>query len=161
MDYYDFALDGNRIGYFEIEERPGELYMNARLFINGVRHENPFWVRHVDGRPTEVKMGGSDWRQVPGGAFPTSAYPLLLQAGPGPFKALIEGIGEVEDRELRLEGGLFVEYAGERVTRKFRMQGTVIDYICWGGPAESRLVGSKAEAVRGTVFDDAAARRPQ
>jgi hypothetical protein len=153
MQYYDFTIDGDRVGYFEIEQRPGVLYMNARFLIEGEKRENPFWIRHVDERPREVKAGESKWQRVPDGTYPTSAYPFVLRAGLSRYRAFVEGTGHFEDRELRSEGGLLVEYSGERVTRKFGMQGDLITYICWGGSAESRLVDSKSEAVRGTVFD--------
>lgn len=153
MQHYDFTIDGERVGYFEIEERPGELYMNARMLIDGEQQENPFWVRHVDGWPTQVKAGASKWHSVPSRTFPTCAYPLVLRSGLRRYRALIEGTGEVEDREIRNEDGLLVEYSGDRIVRKFGLHGGRIVYICWGGTAESRLADSKAEAVRATTFE--------
>lgn len=153
MQYYDFTIDGNRVGYFEIEEGPGELYMNARLFIEGAQHENPFWLRHTNGRPKQVKMRESVWYPVPDDTYPTCAYPLVLRGGLARYRACIEGTWELEDRELRSEDAIFVDRSGQRVMRKFALQGDQIVYICWGGTAESRVVDSRAEAVRGTVFD--------
>ncbi len=153
MEYFDFTVDGARVGYFEVEERPGELYMNARMSLGGERQENPFWLRHTSGRPTHVKVRDSDWRDVPDGTFPTCAYPLVLGSGLARYRAFVESTGEVEERELRPEAGLIVEYAGATAVRGFGMEGNRITYVRWGGTAESRLVGSRAEAVEGTVFE--------
>jgi hypothetical protein len=152
MQYYDFTIDGARVGYFEIEEGPGELYMNARMRLADGVHENPFWLRHVGGRPMHVKARGSEWRDVPAGTFPTCAYPLVLRAGLRSYRAFVETTGALEDRVLRSEDGREVEYAGDVAVRSFVVHGDEIVYIGWGGTSESRLVGSRAEAVKGTGF---------
>jgi hypothetical protein len=153
VDYYDFTVDGARVGYFEVEERPGELYLNARLSLGGVPHENPFWLRHARGIPTQVKVRDSGWRDVPVGTFPTSAYPLVIRSGLARYRAFVEGTGAIEEREMRSEAGLIKEHVGETVVRSFGLDGSRITYVCWGGTAESRLVGSRAEAVAGTAFE--------
>lgn len=153
MQYYDFTIDGDRVGYFEIEERPGVLYLNARMLIEGEKQENPFWVRHVDERPIDVRVGGSQWHRVPRGSYPTAAYPFVLRRGISRYTAFIEGSLELEERELRSEAGLVVERSRERIVRRFGVRGQLITYICWGGTAESRLVGARSEAVRGTAFE--------
>ena len=153
MEYYDFTVDGARAGYFEVEERPGELYMNARLSLGGERQENPFWLRHASGIPAQVKVRDSDWRAVPEGTFPTCAYPLVLRSGLTRYNAFVEGTGAIEEREMRSEAGLMKEYAGATAVRSFGLDGDRITYVCWGGTAESRLVRSRAEALEGTVFE--------
>lgn len=153
LQYYTFTLDGKPMGYFEIDERRAEIYMNARICIDGERQENPFTVRVAGGQPTHVRLGDTEWKPVPGGTYPTCAYLLVLRSGLPRYRAFIEGTGEIEDREIRSEDGLLVEYANGAFVRRFRMQGELVDYICWGGTAESQLVGSRSAAVRGTVFE--------
>jgi hypothetical protein len=153
MRYYDFTMNGERVGYYEVDERPGVLHANARMRIDGGTVERAFWVRHVDGLPTEVKVGDSCWQRVPRGAFPTSAYPLVLRRGMTRYRALVEGTGEIDERELRREGGLVVEWSRGRVMRTFEVRDGQVVAISWGGAAESRLVASKEDATRGTAFD--------
>jgi peroxiredoxin len=152
--YYDFRILGAHVGYVEVDEREGELYQNARMLVAGETHENPFWLRHDGGRPTRVKMGGSPWQDVPEDAFPTCAYPLVLCSRRSRYRAFVEGTGEIEHRDLHRHGGHVVESRQGRVTRRFDLDGDQIVSIEWGEAAESRLVGSRSEAVRGTVFED-------
>lgn len=35
MQYDDVTIDGDRVGFYEIDERPGSLYANARRLGNG------------------------------------------------------------------------------------------------------------------------------
>lgn len=151
---YDFCIEGARAGYFEVDEREGELYMNARMIVDGEARENPFWLRHEGGRPTRVKMGGSPWRDVPDGVYPTCAYPLVLRSGRPRYRALDEGTGRLEDRDLRREGGRVVESHQGRILRTFDVEDDQIVAISWGEATTSRLVGSRAEAVRGTAFEE-------
>jgi len=153
MRYFDFTIDGKRVGYYEIDERPGLLYANARLLVEGEVREHPFWVRHVDERPTEVRVGAASWQPVPADAYPTSAYPFVVRRGLERYRALVEGTLELDERELRSEDGLIVERSGGRVTRAFDVRAGVIVRIDWGGGAESRLVASFEEATRGTAFE--------
>jgi peroxiredoxin len=154
LRYYDFAIDGARVGYVEVDEREDELYTNARMLVGGEPRENPFWLRHEAGRPTRVKMGGSPWSDVPEGAFPTCAYPLVLRSGRSRYRAFIEGTGEIEDRDLHRDGGRVVESRQGTVVRTFGLDGDRVVSISWGEATESRLVGSRSEAVRGTAFAD-------
>jgi hypothetical protein len=153
MRYYDFMIDGVKVGYFEIEETAGEFYMNARMLLDDGVQENPFWLRHAGGRPTQVRARGSDWLIVPDGTYPTCAFPLVLRARLRAYRAFIEPTGVLEDRVVRSEAGREVEVVGGAVVRVFGVRGDDIEYIGWGGTAESRLVGSRAEAVMGTVFE--------
>ncbi len=153
MRYFDFTIDGERVGYYEIDERPGLLYANARLLVEGEQREHPFWVRHVDERPTEVRLGAANWQPVPPGAYPTSAYPFVVRRGLERYRALVEGTLELDERELSSEDGLVVERSGGRMTRAFGVRAGVVVSIAWGGGAESRLVASLEEATRGTVFE--------
>ena len=153
MRYYDFTIDGERVGYYEIDERPGLLYANARMLIDGAAQQRAFWVRHADGRPTEVRVGGSGWQRVPSGAFPTSAYPLVLRRALDRYRAFVEGTGALDEREIRNEDGVVVERSSDRVTRTFIVRAGVVVAISWGGGAESRLVSSWEEATRGTAFE--------
>lgn len=153
VQYYNFTIDGKPVGYFEIDERPDEISMNARMVIGSKRQENPFTVRLKGGQPTLVRLGEAEWQPVPDGTYPTCAYSIVLRSGLPRYRAFIEGTGEIENREIRSEGGLLVEHANGKVARKFQMQAGRIMYICWGETAESRLVGSKSEAVRGTAFE--------
>ncbi len=153
MRYYDFSIDGRRVGYVEVEETLDQIYMNARMVLEGERHENPFWIRILAGRPTEVRRGEREWQAVPVGTYPTSAYLLVLRAGLSKYRAFDEGSAMVEDREMRNEDDLLVEYVGTKVCRAFRIEDGDVVYISWGGAAESRLCASRTEAVRGTPFE--------
>lgn len=152
--YYDFRIDGARVGYVEVDEREDESYQNARMLVAGETHENPFWLRHPGGRPTRVKMAGLPWRDVPEGAFPTCAYALVLRSGRSRYRALVEGTGEIEDRDLHRDGGHVVESRQGSVLRRFELDGDQVVAITWGEAAESRMLGSRSEAVRGTMFED-------
>lgn len=153
IQYYTFTIDGQRVGYFEVDERPERIYMNAKMVVGGARQENPFTLQLEDGRATHVRLGDGDWQRVPERAYPTSAYLLVLRAGLPRYRAFIEGTGEIEDRTIRSEEGLLVEYANARIVRKFQIERGQVVYISWGGTAESHLVGSKKEAVWGTVYE--------
>lgn len=133
--------------------------MNAHTSVGAGKQENPFSLRLNNGQATDVKMGDGPWQPVPVGTWPTSAYPLVLRAGLSRYRAFVEGSGKVEERSFRQENGLLrgkagllVEYANGNVTRKVGIKDDRIVYICWGGTAESRLVGSKREAVHGVAI---------
>jgi hypothetical protein len=143
MKQYDFTIDGERVGSFELSEKPGWIHTNARFTIDGVLSENPFAVRLDGGLPVAVKAPGKDWQPVEPGVYPTSAWPLVLRAGLREYRALDEGSGKVVLRTLREEEGLVVEYQGTRVTRRFRVENEVVSYIHWGDSAESRILAGE------------------
>lgn len=168
IQYYNFTIDGLPVGYFVMEEsagaftrehweiggQPTRLRMTAYIAIAGQREENEFTLRFDGERPTQVRVGDGQWQPVPEGAYPTSAYESVLRAGLTEYEAYVEGTGDVETRRIVQDGDEFVEFVDGAEGRKFRIDGDDIVYICWGDTAESRLVASKAEAVRGTVYEE-------
>lgn len=153
VQHYTFTIDGKRVGYFEIAENADGIFMNAYIAVGGERQANAFSLRLHNGQPAKVKMDDGPWQAVPEGTWPTSGYPLIVRAGLSRYRAFVEGNGKIEERTVHAEDGLLVEYADGNIIRKFALDGDRIVYICWGGTAESRLVASRADAVRGTVYE--------
>jgi hypothetical protein len=152
VDYYDFTLQGDPAGFFEVSQSEQEIYMNARFVVDGRLQENPFWVTLEDGRPVRCRTGDQPWREVPDGTYPASAYPLVLEQRLPGYHSLDEAGGGVQQVELQYDGDVVTELVDGTVRRQFRLQNGAVVWISWGGGAESRLKSSYAEAVAGTAF---------
>jgi hypothetical protein len=153
MDYYDFRIDGEPVGYFEVEEAGGNLYMNAAMIIDGRRHDNPFWVALEHGRPVRYRAGTMEWQKVPDGCYPSSAYPIVLRQRLSRYRSIDEGSGKIHDVEVQYEGDMAVETVDDAPIRRFRVRQGQVIWIWWGGQAESVLKANRAEAVAGTELE--------
>ena len=160
--YFTFEIDGERVGYYEESESDGEVVSNARMVIEGEAYENPFGIRHRDGRVTAYRFGDSDWIDFDEAedVFPTSALPLLvsraLATGELRYVQFLEGEGRVGE-EARLEAGedgVIQESVAGRLGRRVVVgdDGIVIEYG-WGGTAISRRCASREDAVKGTRWE--------
>ena len=159
--YYTFEIDGKHVGFYEESDVGGELLMNARMEIDGEAYENPFGIRHVDGRVTTWRVGDSDWRDFneAEGVYPGSALPLLapraLENGSFTYTPFHEGRGEV-DQPATLEhrgDGVVVEIIDGEPGRRVVFEGDTIVEYGWGGTARSVLCDSREDAVRGTRWE--------
>ena len=146
MKHYDFRLNGRVVGTFELSEKPGWIHQTAAFTANGVEQVNRYAVRLDQQVPLSARGSGGEWWDVPQGAYPSGAWPLVLRLGLREFLQLDEGSGEVRPAELRLEDGLLVEYVAGKPNRKFLVaEDGRVSYIHWGGDAESFLLEPNEE----------------
>lgn len=150
MDYYNFRINGEPVGYFECLESDGEIYQSAVLSIDGQIERNTFHVALHYGRPSKFRIGDGRWYSVPEGTWPSSAFQLLLREGVEHYLSLDEGSGEVSDVELHYDGEVVTELSDGEVRRRFRIRDGKVIWISWGGTAESTLKRTKADAVAGS-----------
>ena len=129
--------------YFEME---GDIY------------ENPFAVKHTDGKVTSYKFGYEDWKPFTGyGAdhYPTTAWPLLLEKAQPKFSyfPVVEGTGEAqEETTLKRKGDMIYETREGKTVRSFKMKDGIPIEIYWGGP-RSVLKANLAEAKAGSPIE--------
>ena len=154
MDYYDFRIRGEPVGYFECSESDDEIYQSAVLAIDGRIERNTFRVALQHGRPSKFRIGDGRWYSVPEGTWPSCTYPILLREGIEHFFSLDEGSGEVSDVELHYDGEVVTELSDGEVRRRFRLRDGKVVRISWGGTAESALKRTKADAVAGSPLAD-------
>ena len=141
MKHYDFRLNGQVVGTFELSEKPGWIHQTATFIVDGVEQVNRYAVRLDQQVPLSARGSGGEWWEVPTGAYPSAAWPLVLRLGLREFPQLDEGSGEVRPAELHLEAGLLVEYVAGKPNRKFQVaEDGRVSYIHWGGDAESFLL---------------------
>jgi hypothetical protein len=155
--WYDFRFAGERAGWFELHESPGELSENAVFQMDGKVWENPFGVRHAGGRVTAYRCTPDTWIAAPAGGdrYPTSAFPLLVPRVRDrvAYTEINEGTGAEQPAEMVRTGDVVETRTGGKVATRFHLDpdGTIRS-IEWGGGATSTLVAGEAEAKAGLPF---------
>ena len=161
MDYYSFIIDGEKVGYYEVEDRDGILYQNAFMTMNGDSFENPFWVKHQNGKITAYRFGDEDWVNLstfPANTYPTSAFELLAKrlADGEVFEhgRINEGKGIVTGTaRLERKGNTVRELVDGKSGRYLMLdESNAVTEYGWGGSAKSVKVANKTEALEGTTF---------
>ena len=161
MEYFTFEIAGKRVGYYEQSNKDGILYSNAQFTMHGQVMENPFWIKHIDGRVTAYAMEEGQYHEFDQDAdvFPSSAINLLLtQLQDGEdftYRQFNEGKAVVKDTlSLRRSGNRIDEFKGDRSLRHFILKNGQIETYCWGEGVFSHRVAKKEDALRDSLLLD-------
>jgi hypothetical protein len=163
MDFFTFEIDGEKVGYYEEENKDGIIYSNARLILDGNLYENVFRLKHADGKviayalgkeEAEGKIACIDLKQPPG-HYPSSAILLVMEAMKGKdtftYTMFHEGKAQpVGEAVLKRKGNRIVETVNGKPHRYFVVQDEQIIEYGWGGTARSKRVATLAEAKAGS-----------
>ena len=143
--FYDFSIDDEPVGFFEIEATPDRITQRAKFAIDDAVSTNAYVLQIADEAVTAFRTGADDeWRAMddyPEDAYPLSAFPLLIPdtGKDRRYRPIDEGTGEVgAERVLRRSDDVVAEVSDGATNRSFAMDGSVPIEIDWGG-AISRL----------------------
>lgn len=157
--FYDFRIDGDVVGYFEIEATPSSIYQRARFVVDDSIVDNRYHLRLEDGSVTGFSTGDDAiWTSLDtyaSEAYPLSSFPLLLDRLDGEltYLPIDESTGEVGPRRvLQREGATVIERRDGRMTRSFTVQEGILTSIDWGG-ATSVLQPDRERAVARGPFE--------
>ena len=157
--FYDFSIDDEPVGFFEIETTPDRITQRAKFAIDDAVSTNVYALQIADEAVTAFRTGEEvEWRAMddyPEDAYPLSAFPLLLSrvADEYRYRPIDEGTGEVgAERVLRRTGDVVAEMSEEVTHRSFTMDGSIPVAIDWGG-AISRLRSGRDEVLAEVPVD--------
>lgn len=149
--YYDFSIENEPVGFFEIEATVDRIYQRATFVIDDAVSTNEYVLR-IDGGDVTAFRTGEDtgWQDMAAygaDAYPLSAYPLLLPTAGEKrrYRPIDEGTGAVEpERVLQWEGDTVVEIGDDEPFRSFTMQDSVPIEIDWGGAISTLGLGRES-----------------
>ncbi len=160
MEYFSFEIDGKKVGYYVQQDLNGTFFCNAWMEMGGERFENPFWVRHQDGKILAYKFGDGEYIdfKYAEGVYPTSAFYLLViwmgEKQEFRYKVLNEGQGKITGEALLKREGMRVqEFIGDQPGRYLILKQGKVQEFGWGGSATSIRVASEEEARKDTPFE--------
>ncbi len=160
MDYYSFEIAGNKVGYYEQSNEHGILYSNARFSMGGEAMENPFWIKHAQGKVIAyaIEDGAYQAFNQDADVYPSSAINLLLtelaDGATKTYRQFNEGAAAIKGTAvLTRNGNKIEEHVDGKLTRYFILaDGEVVTY-CWGAGVFSHKVASKELAIQGSLLE--------
>ena len=157
--FYDFSIEDEPVGFFEIEASPDRITQRAKFEIDDTVSINEYVLQIADEAVTAFRTGADDeWRAMddyPEDAHPLSAFPLLLPRASDEYRyrPIDEGTGEVgAERVLQRTGDVVAEVSDGVTHRSFTMDGSIPVAIDWGG-AISRLRSGRTEVLAEVPVD--------
>ena len=152
--FYDFRIDGDVAGYFELAVSPEEIYQCASFTTGDTIEVNEYMLRIEDAElvafSTGEQPGWTSLGRYSDDAYPLSAFPYLIDRleDERTYDPIIESTGAVVARRtLRREGETVLEYQDGRVMRSFTLAEGIPIEIDWGG-ATSSIRESQEDALR-------------
>lgn len=143
---YDFRIDGEVVGTFELSRKEDELYQRATFVADDQEVDDEYFLRLDGGEVVAFRTDADDpWISLddyPNDAFPSAAFPLLLDKAQSKFRyrAIDESTGEVgEYRELNWRGDIIEEVRNDEVVRSFTVRNEVLVEVDWGGATSTLL----------------------
>lgn len=153
--FYDFKLDDDNAGFFEIKIESNEIYQNVKFKNGNEIYENPFFLKLEKDQVIAFKKGDGTWVNIKDykeNHYPSSAYPLLLPKVKDRLEyfQINEATGNVEGLTiLERAGDTINEYRDQKLLRSFKMTDSTPVEINWGG-ACSKMRSSFEEALAGS-----------
>ena len=137
---YDFRINGEDVGTFELLWTEDELYQRATFTTDDQVVDTEYILsldrEDVVGFRTDSDDPWTTMDEYPDDAYPTASFPLLLEKAQPRFRyrAIDESTGALgEYRELDRRGDTIDEIRNDEVIRSFTMRNGVVVEIDWGG----------------------------